>query len=521
MRMASILRQEVITMRTFTKNQPTIRLHEVKAEGRRVHLRAELEVDLPLPAQDERLPATLERAVDDAGQRLKRLLMQQALEQADLQLLLRRLRGKSGAKFRRRGSAPYTFKTVFGTVKVRRSRLQDKGTGATHQPAALAWQTPQQVCLTAGLRHAVADALLSQSCQNALDSVQSTAGEPDLLCKAELLKVVHRQGQELRQAAQQRAEAALAEHPQARERLLPVVAPPQPDESSATADAAAAAAEPAAEPEEPALPLGFPGSTVTAEAVAREGPRCVDDGWVVVQPDGVITHAQAHTGQKRLETYTAVVLLAGLSWHFAARTPQDLSAEVAGLLAALGVHEGQRRLLFLADGARWVREWFEGLAVQDKAMLLCWYHLVKRTGQLLSLACRGRQHRREVEGPVLHHLWHGRLDEAVKLLRQAREQMKKPEALDELVGYLEARKPYLADYAARQAAGLWIASNRVEKFNDQAISARCKHQGMAWTAEGVEAVARLQAARRNGELDHFRRRGELPGWLDPQLRQAA
>ncbi len=61
----------------------------------------------------------------------------------------------------------------------------------------------------------------------------------------------------------------------------------------------------------------------------------------------------------------------------------------------------------------------------------------------------------------------------------------------------------------------------MEKFNDQAISARCKHQGMAWTAEGVEALARLQAAKRNGELAHFRSRGELPAWHEPQLQQAA
>ena len=227
------------------------------------------------------------------------------------------------------------------------------------------------------------------------------------------------------------------------------------------------------------MPLGFAGSEVTAEAVPSHKPRRVDDGWVVVQPDGVITHAQKHTGQKRLETYTAVVLLAGLSWHFAAASPQDLITEVAALLAVLGVAEGKRRLLFLADGARWIRDWFEGLAVKDKAMLVCWYHVVKRAGQLLSLACRGRQHRREVEGPLLAHLWRGRVKEAVELLRQSRQQMKKPEALDELVGYLEARKPYLVDYAARKEAGLWIASNRVEKFNDQAISVRCKHQGMA------------------------------------------
>jgi hypothetical protein len=505
-------------MRT-PKTQPTLRLHEVKVQGRRIHLRAEVELDLPLPAQDEYLPANLERSVDDAGQRLKRLLFQHALQHADLQLLLRQTRGKKSDKFRRRGTAPYTFKTLFGTVKVCRSRLQHKGTGATHQPAAAAWQTPQQVCITDGLRHAAADAMLSQSAQNALDSVCANAGEPDLLSKSEVLNIVHQAGQELRQAARQRAEQALAEHPQARELLLPAVAPTRPEELGAADEAARLEEE--GEPEEPDLPLGFPGSEVTACAVAQEEPRQVDEGWVVVQPDGVITHAQACTRQKRLETYTAVVMLAGLSWQFAAASPQELVVEVGGLLAALGVHEGRRRLLFVGDGARWIREWFEGLGVKDKAMLLCWYHLDKKCGQLLSLACRGRQHRREVEEVVLNHLWHGEVDEALKELRQSREEMKKPESLDELVGYVAARRPYLADYAARREAGLWIASNRVEKFNDWAISMRCKHQGMAWTEEGVEALARLQAARRNGELDHFRKRGELPPWAEPQLQQAA
>ena len=65
------------------------------------------------------------------------------------------------------------------------------------------------------------------------------------------------------------------------------------------------------------------------------------------------------------------MLTAGRSWQFAAATPQELIVEVAALLAALGTHEGKRKLLFLADGARWIREWFEGLAVKDKAMLLC------------------------------------------------------------------------------------------------------------------------------------------------------
>ena len=79
-----------------------------------------------------------------------------------------------------------------------------------------------------------------------------------------------------------------------------------------------------------------------------------------------------------------------------------------------------------------------------------------------------------------------------------------------LIGYLEKRRAYIPDYEQRQRAGLWIASTRVEKYNDWAVSARCKHQGMSWSPQGVLALAALEAARRNGELDAWRRDRALP-----------
>ena len=56
--------------------------------------------------------------------------------------------------------------------------------------------------------------------------------------------------------------------------------------------------------------------------------------------------------------------------------------------------------------------------------------------------------------------------------------MRNPAAVEEFVAYLEKRRAYIADYQQRQRAGLGIASTRVEKYNDWAVSARCKHQGM-------------------------------------------
>ena len=95
----------------------------------------------------------------------------------------------------------------------------------------------------------------------------------------------------------------------------------------------------------------------------------------------------------------------------------ELAYQVGALLAVLGVPRGTRRLLVLADGARWIREWFEGLGLSDGTMIVCWWHLVKRCQQDLSRACRGREHRREIESAVLKALWHGRVDEALEILR--------------------------------------------------------------------------------------------------------
>ena len=107
----------------------------------------------------------------------------------------------------------------------------------------------------------------------------------------------------------------------------------------------------------------------------------------------------------------------------------------------------------------------------------------------------------------------------MEVLRPRSDEMRNVEVMQDLIGYLEARRPYLPDYAARQRAGLWIASNRVEKFNDWSVSARCKHRGMEWTEVGVVSLAVLEAARRNRELPTWRAKHRLPAWRAPRGRK--
>jgi hypothetical protein len=82
--------------------------------------------------------------------------------------------------------------------------------------------------------------------------------------------------------------------------------------------------------------------------------------------------------------------------------------------------------------------------------------------------------------------------------------------VERLIAYLEKRRGYILDYQQRQRAGLWIASTLVEKYNDRAVSGRCKHQGMSWSPQGILALVVLEAAHRNTELEGWHEDRALP-----------
>lgn len=122
---------------------------------------------------------------------------------------------------------------------------------------------------------------------------------------------------------------------------------------------------------------------------------------------------------------------------------------------------------------------------------------------------------------MLIALREGRVDAAVRALQEARRAATRPDWIDELIGYPEARRPYLPNYKVRKEAGRPRASHRVEKWNDWAVSERCEGRGMSWTAEGVVALAVLGAARRNGELHIWRRDRRLPPLKVPRTTRKA
>lgn len=457
------------TVRTIDDVQATVTLGPVKQQDQTVSVGLQLQVTFTLPTQDERLPHIVETHVHQAGLEVQRALFRTLIEHADRQLALAERHGHGGRGIQLRGTRPFHVKTIFGTVTVDRTRITHRGDRTSQTPSATAWQTGHRCTLTRGLRDAVCDQMLDESAGAVHRDVCEAAAEPDLVGRSTVLGVVHEEGTALLEAVRVRADEALRESPQA-----------------------------------PALVRATP---------AEELP-------VLVELDEVKVKAQPHTGRKEVWVFTAVVRLGCWSHLLVDCLQEGLSRQLASLLDQLGVMADQRRLVVLADGAGWIRAWFEALVVPGKAMVLCWYHLRKRCYQKISGSGLPKVAKKPLLGQVLGALWEGQVDEAVRVLKEARDAAVRPGWIDELIGYLEARRPYLPDYQARKEAGQPLASHRVEKWNDWAVSERCKGRGMSWTTEGVISLAVLEAARRNGELDAWRRDRKLPRLKLPSQKAA-
>jgi hypothetical protein len=506
--------------------QTTITCSPVNRIDQTLVLEMTLAISLPMPPQDEHLPKQIETNVHQAGLDVQRRLFQVLIEKADQELVLQQRHGKDDAGIQRKGTRPFTFKTTFGEVDVERSRILHKTDGTIEVPSAVAWKTSHQLMITQNLRDAVCDQMSAQSAGKSRDDVGRYAGDEDLLGRSTIIDIVHQEGKQLIVAQRERAQAILSDASEAQLAMLgPVAADPEAvtglvDDDPPLDDSEDAQAE-WEQTEVEWIAMGFPGCE-PAVPVSRDEPRAVDEGFVIVEPDEVKTKAQPSTGRKEVWTFTAVVLVAGLRYAFAEATAEGLWLQVSALWLELGVLDGARQLLVLGDGAAWIRTWFEGLGICSKAMVLCWWHLRKRCYESMSSAGGPKDRRRAFEKELLGQLWQGEVETAIQLLKGALEWVRNPASVEELIGYLEKRRAYIPNYEQRQRAGLWIASTRVEKANDWMVSARCKHQGMSWSPQGVLALAALEAARRNGELGEWRRDRALPERMVPEpVRKAA
>ncbi len=200
------------------------------------------------------------------------------------------------------------------------------------------------------------------------------------------------------------------------------------------------------------------------------------------------------------------------------------------LILGMGRH---RSLLFIADGARWIRNFFVEYCAEaaHTRMILNWYHLRKKGYQLSSMICRGKLAKGKFLATLYYHLWRGDVPNAdlchrfcanyhlwrgdvpaaILFLQRYRNQTKNLAVLEELIAYLQARQPFIPDYQAHRRQQRYIGIGHVEKANDLLVARRQKHQGMHWSLETSDALAALKTLMLNQSWDlYWTQRQVLP-----------
>jgi hypothetical protein len=171
-----------------------------------------------------------------------------------------------------------------------------------------------------------------------------------------------------------------------------------------------------------------------------------------------------------------------------------------------------RHLVFFSDGAQTIRKNIEEhFSYRPYTLILDWFHLAKRIREFSSMAFRMRKdEKQKTIQKILRILWLGNVDKAIDYIRTIPDKSIKSKAcVEDMVAYLERKKPNIACHAARRSRNLRISSNTAEKANDRIVAERQKHNGMSWSFKGSEALAILTTVRLNNTLDSWLHEGKL------------
>ena len=193
-----------------------------------------------------------------------------------------------------------------------------------------------------------------------------------------------------------------------------------------------------------------------------------------------------------------------------------------GLLMSLGymLKNGlleNRKLIIFFDGAKVIRIDVNEIFSFHKPLkvYLDWYHVCKRITENLSMALKCGKENRDVNQEyikeILKKVWFNRIDNAIDILNSIDPSIiRNKSKINDTINYLNDRRPYLYNYAARKITGLINSSNRVEDANNHVVAKRQKNKSMAWSAQGSRGLAVTTTLSINNEAHIWISQGIVP-----------
>ncbi len=110
----------------------------------------------------------------------------------------------------------------------------------------------------------------------------------------------------------------------------------------------------------------------------------------------------------------------------------------SAIIIEYGNHKNALNLVAITDGASNIRLYFERVSGFAIMLILDWYHLEKKTWDLMSMISWNKSEKEMHCGVLLKFLWEGHVDDALKYLKSLTPRNQKKH--DELITYLTKHK---------------------------------------------------------------------------------
>lgn len=276
-------------------------------------------------------------------------------------------------------------------------------------------------------------------------------------------------------------------------------------------------------------------------------PEMSPSETVMISIDDVLTKRQKDTRKegkkqkserKNVENTVIYIQADGKAYVLTATTMNVAMRLLAAFLLENHLMEN-RQLVFFSDGATNIKAALERFfSWRPYRLILDWFHLAKRIRELSSSAFKGtKADKQQIIKTILNHLWPGNVDAAIAYISSLRKlnskgkpakdsMVRNDDAHQEMMDYLERKKPFITCHAIRRGFNYRISSNASEKSNDRVVAARQKHNGMSWSFAGGGSLALLTSMLLNHTFYSWITSGRIlmslkdAGWVVNSVRAA-
>jgi hypothetical protein len=452
------------------------------------------------------------------GKQVQQFIFTQQVQMLDAELSAQRVHEEGGeCKVVFDGKDPLTFVTRFGVVQVSVQQAHCKSHRMDFTPLNSVLPEHGGCITTLSVQElSCLFAALSPSYEWGNQLLAIALQEPKLLSTSKSERIVETHGTTIRTQEEQEAKQVLSATTEKEIAFLPLQVSPTPRRSGLAAELMEQVRQKlaVADPDQPPEGLSkanwkrivvqsqeewVQATNESLDWFAELGPY-LRPGEVALMLDEVVVKGRPKGS--RIKEYTARIATAKGFWYVSGQG-KSFRRQVLAALRQLKMQV--ERLIVIADGASWIRDFYStDLAlIALSELILDWYHLQEKCHQWLSMVCRGRKARKEIEEQILPLLWTGDVEAACQFLKTLRPQARNEDKLDELIGYLNKHRNEIPNYDQRRANCQFNGAGMVEKENDLLVSRRQKHRGMQWIPDGADMICALRTLWFNGQWDIY------------------